>query len=106
MSRSGQGSGYNDIGGLGAFSQRMAYYDDVTADIEIVKLELDGGKKKQSNSFYSPFRVVFNKCIPVRLGDLQLSSEATDTAMEFETQFAYENYTFRDSLLGLGALGL
>ena len=90
--------------GISGSSQRINYYNDpgVTRTIELVKLELQGGVGiRQAPSTVEPFSIKFNKAFPVRIGAIELDSSATDTLVEFQIDFAYENYTFVD---GIGTL--
>ncbi len=78
-------------------SQRPSYYDTVTRTITLKKLEQDGGEK-----YYQPFQIDFNKAYPIRIGEIGLDSESTDSKVEFQIDFTYETYTFIDnSLSGL-----
>ena len=82
--------------GVNGQSQRMLYYDTYASTIELKKLELQGGRgSREPNSYMEPFRVVFNNCFPVRLGEIALAADATDTAVEFGVDFAYETYSFQ-----------
>ena len=103
----------NVIGGLGGASQRVAYYDTFKRNITLRKLELQGGQTTQDPPRYmEPFSIEFNNAFPVRIGEISLSSEEQDSRVEFQIDFAYETYTFRDGSLGglvtagLGLLGL
>ena len=72
--------------------QRAEFYDTITSDIELIKLENNRGA-----TLYSPFSVVFNKAYPVRIGELTLASDAFNTLMEFQIDFYYETYSFDDN---------
>ena len=78
----------NQFGVLGS-SQRPAYYDDVTRTITLKKLEQAGGER-----YYQPFQIEFNNAYPIRVGEIQLDSESTDSKVEFQIDFTYETYTF------------
>lgn len=88
---------YNSVGPLidSGDSQRVRYYDAYRRDIQLTKLEQQGGKgSREPNSYEKPFRIVFNSCFPARIGELSLDSNGVDTMMEFQVDFAYESYTF------------
>ncbi len=70
-------------------AQRANFYDSITSDIELIKLENNG-----SGTMYSPFSVRFNKAYPIRMGELVLDSSARDQLMEFRVDFYYETYSF------------
>ena len=70
-------------------SQRPAYYDTITRQITLKKLEQDGGEQ-----YYEPFQVDFNKAYPVRIGEISLDSADQDGFVEFQIDFTYETYTF------------
>ena len=74
---------------VGGASQRPAYYDSVTRQITLKKLEQDGGER-----YYEPFQVDFNKAYPVRIGEISLDSADQDGFVEFQIDFTYETYTF------------
>ena len=85
----------NPVFGNAGTSQRMNYYETFVRQITLRKLELQGGRgTREANSYSEPFRIEFNNCFPVRLGELSLASDATDSAMEFSVDFSYETYTF------------
>ena len=66
-----------------------------------------GGRgTREPNSYSEPFQIEFNNAFPVRLGELSLASDATDSKMEFTVDFAYETYTFVDGSLGQTVNGL
>ena len=82
--------------GANGQSQRMRYYDTYASTIELKKLEFQGGRgSREPNSYMEPFRIIFNNCFPVRLGEIALAADATDTAVEFGVDFAYETYSFQ-----------
>jgi hypothetical protein len=81
-------------------SQRMFYYDSFKRDIVLKKLEQEGGRgTREANSYYEPFHIEFNNAFPVNIGEITLASDATDSAIEFTVDFAYETYTFIDNPL-------
>ena len=85
------GSNPFQVGGIGiGDGQKAEYYDTITSNIELIKLEYG-----QGSTYKSPFTVTFNNAFPVRIGDLVLDSSAQDSRMEFEVDFFYETYTFR-----------
>ena len=99
------GTNLNPNVGINGTSQRIAYYNTFKRTIELKKLEPQGGKgTREANSFVEPFRVKFNNAFPVRIGEIALASDATDSMVEFQIDFAYETYTF-DGNEGFG-LGL
>ena len=80
---------------LSGDSQRVNYYNSVTKQITLRKLEQNG-----KQGYHQPFEVEFNNAYPIRIGELQLDTESTDSRMEFTVSFTYETYTMRnDSLL-------
>ena len=84
----------------------MRYYDTFKRQITLIKLEQQGGRgTREANSYSEPFRIEFNNAFPVRLGELSLASDATDSKMEFTVDFAYETYTFVDGSFGQGSFG-
>ena len=89
----------SDFGGFSGQSQRIKYYNTFARDITLIKLEQQGGRgSRQPNGLIEPFRVTFNKAFPVRLGEITLASDATDSSVEFSVDFAFETYTFKDPL--------
>ena len=79
--------------GLGGFavtgsSQRMNYFDAVTRQITLKKLEQNG-----EQGYDQPFEVEFNNAYPIRLGSLDLDTESFDNKMEFTVDFTYETYS-------------
>ena len=78
----------NKIGSTGS-SQRPAYYDSITRQITLKKLEQAGGEE-----YFEPFQIDFNKAYPVRIGEISLDSESQDAFVEFQVDFTYETYTF------------
>ena len=82
--------------GVNGQSQRINYYNTFATSIELKKLEFQGGRgSREANSYAEPFRVIFNNCFPVRLGEIALAADATDSAVEFQVDFAYETYSFQ-----------
>ena len=75
------------FGGIGQ-TQRVQYYNTYTRTIQLTKLEQNG-----LGSYFSPFRVIFNKAYPIRIGQLGLDTEAYDQRMDFNIDFTYETYT-------------
>lgn len=70
-------------------SQRINYYDSFKRQITLRKLE-QGGKR----GLDEVFTIEFNNTFPVSMGALTLSSDAYDSFMEFNVDFAYETYDF------------
>ena len=84
--------------GVNGQSQRISYYDGFRRDIILKKLEQQGGRgTREANSYSEPFRIVFNNAFPVNLGEITLSSDATDDKVEFTVDFAYETYSFLEN---------
>ena len=85
------------LGNSGA-SQQINYYSGpggFTRDITLIKLEQQGAEgPREPNAYSEPFRVVFNRAYPVRVGELSLDSGSYDSMMEYTIDFAYETYTF------------
>ncbi len=74
---------------VGGASQRPAYYDSITRQITLKKLEQAGGEQ-----YFVPFEVDFNKAYPVRIGEISLDSADQDSFVEFQIDFTYETYSF------------
>lgn len=93
----------NSAGGAGK-SQRMQYFDSIARTITLTKLEQNSKYTgaRRVGEYYSPFTIIFNNAYPVNIGELQLDSSSTDTAMEFSVDFAYETYTFDGGEGGIG----
>jgi hypothetical protein len=79
-------------GGSGGNAQRANFYDSITSDLQLIKLENNGG-----GDMYSPFTVVFNRAYPIRMGELVMDSAARDQLMEFTVDFYYETYSFTET---------
>lgn len=77
-----------DGGAVGA-SQRMAYFDDISRSIQLIKQEQNG-----EQSYYEPFNVTFNNAYPIRIGSIDLGSDKYDERVEYQIDFFYETYTF------------
>ena len=91
------------IGGSNGSSQKIAYYDTFKRNITLKKLEQQGGRgTREAPNYVEPFTIEFNGAFPVRMGEISLSSEEQDGRVEFTIDFAYETYTFRGGLPGLG----
>ena len=71
-------------------AQKADFYDTVTSDITLVKLE-NAGEGRQ----FSPFEIEFFNAYPVRLGDLAMASDAYNQLMEFQVDFYYETYHYK-----------
>ena len=80
--------------GVTGQSQRVNYFDSFAKTITLKKLEQDS-----SPVYLQPFEIEFNKAFPVRIGDIALSSDARDQSVEFQVDFTYETYTFKDNVL-------
>ena len=72
----------------GGSSQKVNYYNDVTKQITLKKLEQNG-----EQSFSSPLEVEFNNAYPIRLGAIGLDTESRDSYMEFTVSFTYDTYS-------------
>tara|TARA_Y100001972_G_scaffold121210_1_gene164898 strand:+ start:99 stop:698 length:600 start_codon:yes stop_codon:yes gene_type:complete len=79
------------LGSLGSATQRVQYYDTYPRTIQLTKLEQNG-----LGSYFSPFKVIFNKAYPIRIGQLGLDTEAYDQRMDFNIDFTYETYTLNN----------
>ena len=90
-------------GGSNGSAQKIAYYDTFKRNIILRKLEQQGGRgTREAPNYVEPFTIEFNGAFPVRMGEISLSSEEQDGRVEFTIDFAYETYTFRGGLPGLG----
>ena len=90
-------------GGSNGSAQKIAYYDTFKRNIILRKLEQQGGRgTREAPNYVEPFTIEFNNAFPVRMGEISLSSEEQDGRVEFTIDFAYETYTFRTGLPGLG----
>ena len=81
-----------NVTALNGKSQRVNYFDTFARTITLKKLEQNGDQR-----YYQPFQIDFDKAYPVNIGEIGLSSEAYDGKVEFQVDFTYETYTFRDS---------
>ena len=86
---------------------KMAYYDSYVGDIELYKYENPNiGKGKNKNipeliddnrlnnyGYKVPIGWRFYNAYPIVIGALDLASDATDTALEFQIDFTYESYS-------------
>lgn len=87
-------------------SNRMGYYDNITADIVLTKFEygyetFKSGKRQRdairkgditSSGYRKICETVFENAYVTSIGSIQLGSEMTDTPTEFNVQFNYEKY--------------
>ena len=92
----------------GSANIRMSYYDDcVLPSLDITKLELPdlgvGDKRGQERfnredgylaGYKKTCKITFHKVMPTAIGDINLSSEAVDTALEFDIGFTFETYSY------------
>lgn len=97
----------NSINQRGRRTIKMSYYDSYVGDIELYKYEnpnIAKGKKgnlpqlvednRVNNYGYKvPIGWRFYNAYPIVIGALDLSSDATDTALEFQIDFTYESYS-------------
>ena len=78
----------------GGSSQKVNYYNTITKQITLKKLEQNG-----EQAFTSPLEIEFNNAYPIRIGALSLDTESRDTYMEFNVSFTYETYTLNENIL-------
>ena len=78
----------NLLGGNIGKSQRMSYYQVITEQITLKKLEQ--GKEEK---YFSPFEITFNNAFPVAVGQLSLDTEARDSYMDFDVQLTFDHYS-------------
>ena len=78
----------------GSQTQRMNFYHTFVGNIEIVKLEQpdspDDGEYKE------PLRWTFHNAYPISVGQIELASDAYDTATTFDVAFTYESYNVEE----------
>lgn len=72
-------------------SIRMNYYHSYVGDFKITKLE-QPDNQSDKNEYKEPVAYNFISAYPIRIGQLALSSEETDTALSFDIAFTYESY--------------
>ena len=90
-------------------SHRMNYYDNIVCDIKLMKLEYSpdassydvlAGKQVQGDvtpdGFVKPLVVKFKNAYPTTIGDINLSTDSRDTALEYQVSFNYETYETTD----------
>lgn len=84
-------------------SHRMKYYGSFTEDMKLIKLEVGG----DGEEYRRVLTVNFINAFPIQIGTVDLSSENTNAATEFQVQFAYESYNIEEmGSEGRGAGGL
>ncbi len=79
----------------GAQTQRMSYYHSFVGNIEIVKLEqpdLPPANDDEEYKYKEPMKWTFYNAYPISVGQIELSSDAYDTATVFSVDFTYESY--------------
>ncbi len=74
----------------GAQTQRMNYYHSFVGNIEIVKLEQPDSS--EDDEYKEPLKWTFHNSYPISVGQIELSSDAYDTATTFDVSFTYESY--------------
>jgi hypothetical protein len=86
---SGGGGGVNS-------SQRMSYYDTIVRDMTLTKLENPANSSATlgSNNLRRVLEVTFKNAYPVRMGSIQLASDAFNSFTEFTAAFTYETYSY------------
>ena len=74
----------------GAQTQRMNYYHSFVGNIEIVKLEQPDSS--EDTEYKEPLKWTFHNAYPISVGQIELASDAYDTATTFDVSFTYESY--------------
>ena len=83
-------------------SQRMAYYDDYTFDVNLVKLEFpnnqSGGVPRDGNSdidagYKESARFRFEKCHMTEISTMDFGSSQYDAYLSYNCTIAFETYT-------------
>jgi hypothetical protein len=83
-------------GGGPSQSQRPAYYTSMVEDITLIKLENPPQQNAASPSqLRKVMEVTFKNAYPVRMGAVNLASDAFDSQTEFTVAFTYETYSYR-----------
>lgn len=86
---------------------RMNYYNSYIGDIEIIKYEFPNqtevdkaivNGRLQYSGYKTPIAWTFKNAYPIQVGRLDLSTDAYNTATEFDVQFTYESYSVIDPL--------
>ena len=81
---------------------KMDYYDSYVADIEVIKYEYPNQRSLAQatasgrltyHGYKTPIGWKFYNAYPILIGSLPLSTDAYNTALEFEIQFTYESYS-------------
>ena len=90
----------NQFGTYGR-SQRMRYYDQFTADMQIIKLEHTGAAVAGQIGYKEVMEVNFINAYPISIGAINLDSNATDTFTTFQIDFTYESYSVNYGLDGV-----
>ncbi len=81
-------------------NQRMNYYNSIVRDFTLTKLEQPARAGNSDfggvaiENYDRPFSIKFINAYIVSMGAIQLSSEQTNTAVEFEVSFTYESHSF------------
>lgn len=84
---------------------RMNYYNNIVSNIELTKLELPNSPKTtyqgpDLNQYYkSPIKVNFINAYPIKIGELNLQSDASQQPVIWNIDFTYESYTIRNEEL-------
>ena len=74
-------------------SMTINYYDTVTGDIRLEKLELPEGGTLGGGDYRTVLSVTFVNAYIKALGNVRLASDATNQYTNFTTEFEYERYT-------------
>mgnify|MGYP006240877947 CR=1 FL=1 len=73
-------------------SMKINYYDTVTGDIKLEKLELPEGGSLFGGDYRTVLTVTFVNAYIKALGDVRLASDATNQYTSFGAEFEYERY--------------
>ena len=95
--------------GFGISNHRMNYYDNITCDIKLMKLEYSpdasdysaiAGKQVQGevtpDGFVKPLVVKFKRAYPTEIQSIDLSTEMRNSLVEYSISFNYETYETTD----------
>ena len=86
---------------------RMNYYNSYIGDIEIIKYELPNQTQVDKailngrlpySGYKTPIAWTFKNAYPIEVGQLDLSTDSFNTALEFSVKFTYESYSVSDPL--------
>ncbi len=85
-------------------NQRMNYYNNIVRDLTLTKLELPARARTSEfggvpiENYDRPFSIKFINAYIQSIGAIQLSTDQTNTAVEFEVSFTYESHSFVEDL--------